>query len=163
MVKPSYSYILSSMGSFLTRSCIMCKETPNSWGFSFHQGIRNPNFVFSTLYEYGHIILQQSVRIFKTLIVTCSFHLFRPACLPRKRSAPSQSRLSKIDDRATRKQGSYTGRREGATISLESIYETFKDDSTDHKVYYEITGMVRRMTEGGYDYYNPHGWERWCW
>lgn len=33
------------------------------------------------------------------------------------------------------------------------------DDSTDHKVYYGITGMVRRMTEGGYDYYNPHGWE----
>lgn len=53
-----------------------------------------------------------------------------------------------------------SGRREGAIISLESIYETFKDDSTDHKVYYEITGMARRMTEGGYDYYNPHGWER---
>ena len=34
------------------------------------------------------------------------------------------------------------------------------DDSTDHKVYYEITGMARRMTEGGYDYYNPCGWNR---
>nr|GEY98589.1 methylenetetrahydrofolate reductase 1 [Tanacetum cinerariifolium] len=49
--------------------------------------------------------------------------------------------------------------REGAFISLESIYETVKDDSlTDPEVYYYKSGMVRRT--GGYDYYNPCGWDR---